>query len=195
MNTINAFKARHGLFLSVFRLPIRFLIRIFNRINTLRWRLFLKEVGSNVVIEMGVDFESPLLVSLKDNVTIQKGAFFRSELLSGEIIIGKNVQINSNVFIDHTGLINIGENSLISEGVKIYSHSHGYDPRSPPNPKPLNIENNVWIGSEAMVLENCSNIGENVIVAARSVVTKNVIKNTIVAGFSAKTIKSEINVT
>ncbi len=56
-------------------------------------------------------------------------------------------------------------------------------------PKPIHIGKNVWIGSGAIVLPGVT-IGDNSIVGAGSVVTKNVEPNSVVAGNPAKFIKS-----
>lgn len=50
------------------------------------------------------------------------------------------------------------------------------------------IEDNVWIGMEALILGGVT-IGENSVVAARSVVTKDVPANCLVAGIPAKVVK------
>jgi acetyltransferase-like isoleucine patch superfamily enzyme len=60
-----------------------------------------------------------------------------------------------------------------SEEVTIFSHSHGYDPRSKAVPMDLCIEKNVWVGYRAVILESCSKIHQGVIIAACGLVSKN----------------------
>ena len=55
--------------------------------------------------------------------------------------------------------------------------------------KSLFIEDNVWVGQNVMILSNVSRIGKNAIIAAGSIVTKEVFSNTIVGGNPAKLIK------
>ncbi|MDE7192107.1 MAG: sugar O-acetyltransferase, partial [Clostridia bacterium] len=55
-------------------------------------------------------------------------------------------------------------------------------------PAPVKIGNNVWIGAHATILSGVT-IGDNAIIAAGAVVTKDVPQNTVVAGVPAKIIK------
>ena len=71
----------------------------------------------------------------------------------------------------------------------IETHSHGLEPRSKPKKKPLLIEDNVWIGAHVTILPNVNTIGENSIIGAGSIVTKDVKPFSIVAGNPAKHIK------
>lgn len=61
--------------------------------------------------------------------------------------------------------------------------------RKTPNSAPIIIGDNVWVGMNALILKGVE-IGENAIVAAYSVVTKNVPENTLVAGNPAKILKT-----
>ena len=89
------------------------------------------------------------------------------------------------------GGINIGDNVLIGPKVTLVSESHPIDPlqRRSLIGKPIVIKNNAWIGASATILPGIT-VGENSIVAAGSIVTKNVPDNTIVAGNPAKYLKS-----
>lgn len=104
--------------------------------------------------------------------------------------IGKNVFINFNcTFLDLGGII-IDDDVLIGPNVSILSEGH---PVSPENrhsliPKSIHIKRNVWIGAGATILQGVT-IGENSIVAAGAVVSKDVPGNTIVGGIPAKIIK------
>ena len=68
-----------------------------------------------------------------------------------------------------------------------------YFKNRPARPKlktaPVRIANNVWIGMNAVILKGVT-IGENSVVAAGSVVTKNVEPNTVVAGNPAQVVKT-----
>ena len=79
---------------------------------------------------------------------------------------------------------------VISENVTIYTHSHGLDPKSIPTKTPLVIERGVWIGSRALIIEGCARIGAGSVVAAGSVVTKEVPPGVVVAGVPARVIKA-----
>lgn len=161
------------------------------KLNSLFWKFFLKECGNNVTIELGVNFENPKNIIIKNNVYIGKNSSFSSEILDGFLTIENNVHIGRNCKIDHTGNVLIKENCLLSENVKILSHSHGYDPRSEPVPKSLVINENCWFGLNTIITENCNLIVKNTIIATSSVVSKNILEeNCIFAGIPSKKIKN-----
>lgn len=104
--------------------------------------------------------------------------------------IGKNVFINFDcVFLDLGG-ITIEDNVLIAPKVSLLSESHPIEPteRYSLNVAPILIKKNAWIGANATILQGVT-IGENAVVAAGSVVSKDVPDNTIVGGIPAKIIK------
>ena len=103
------------------------------------------------------------------------------------IKIGKNVFINSGCRFQDQGGITIGDGSLIGHNVVLATINHDYNPkkRGTMYLKPIVLKENSWIGSNATILPGIT-IGENSIVAAGSVVTKDVPANTIVAGNPAK---------
>jgi acetyltransferase-like isoleucine patch superfamily enzyme len=104
--------------------------------------------------------------------------------------IGKNVFINFDcVFLDLGG-ITIEENVKIAPKVSLLSEGH---PVSTVNRQslmagPICIKKNAWIGANATILPGIT-IGENSIVAAGAVVSKDVPDNAIVGGIPAKIIK------
>ncbi|PMG29336.1 acyltransferase [Vibrio splendidus] len=101
--------------------------------------------------------------------------------------IGKNTSINEKVFIQGYNSVSIGENVSLSRNVQIYDS--GLDKNKEHIIAKVNIENNVWVGASSIILPNV-NIGEGSIVAAGSVVTRDVEKYTLVGGNPAKYIKS-----
>lgn len=182
--------SKSGLILFLLRLPFRASKVIAIKLNSFFWKFFLKECGNNVVIELSVNFENPKNVILNDNVYIGANSRFGSELNDGTITIESNVHIGRNCTIDHTGSITIKENTLLSENIKILSHSHGYDPRSKPIGLELIIEKNCWIGLNTIITENCNFINSSNITASGSIVTKNLNEpNCVYGGLPAKKIK------
>lgn len=179
-----------------FGLIISFLImisssfnRVYDLINTFLWRLNLRKVGKNTLIQKCVSIRYPGGIVLGNNVNIGRYVAISTEIKDACLSIGNNTQVNKNVLIDFSGNVEIGENVVISSDVKIFSHSHGYFPKSKPIGKKLIIRNNVWIGSNCLILENVGYIGEGSIIAAGSIVTKRVDKETIVGGNPARVIK------
>lgn len=105
--------------------------------------------------------------------------------------IGKNVFINFDcVFLDLGG-ITIEDNVLIAPKVSLLSEGHPVTPgtRATLTTGHIHIKKNAWIGAGATIMQGVI-IGENAIVAAGAVVSKNVPDNTIVGGIPAKIIKS-----
>lgn len=105
--------------------------------------------------------------------------------------IGKNVFINFDcVFLDLGG-ITIEDNVLIAPKVSLLSEGHptSIKDRHSLIPKAIHIKKNAWIGANATILQGVT-IGENVVVAAGSLVTKDVPDNAIVGGIPAKFIKN-----
>ena len=105
--------------------------------------------------------------------------------------IGKNVFINFDcVFLDLGG-ITIEDNVLIAPKVSLLSEGHKISPdiRHSLTVGHIHIKKNAWIGVGATILQGVT-IGENSIVAAGAVVSKDVPDNTIVGGIPAKFIKN-----
>ena len=105
--------------------------------------------------------------------------------------IGKKVFINFDcVFLDLGG-ITIEDGVLIAPKVSLLSEGHPVSPdeRQSLVPGPIHISKNAWIGAGATILPGVT-VGENAVVAAGAVVSKDVPANTVVGGIPAKQIKS-----
>lgn len=109
---------------------------------------------------------------------------------------GKNITIGSHVFInacchfqDHGG-VTLGDGCLIGHNVVFATLNHGMAPddRSAMYPAPIRLGKNVWVGSNSTILRGVT-VGDNAIIAAGSVVTKDVAANTVVGGIPAKYIQ------
>lgn len=106
------------------------------------------------------------------------------------IRIGKRVFINSGCRFQDQGGITIGDDSLLGHNVVLATLNHSVEParRKDMTPAAIVIRNNVWIGSNATILPGVT-IGDNAIVAAGAVVTKDIPANTVVGGVPAKVLK------
>ena len=107
------------------------------------------------------------------------------------IHLGKNVFINSCCQFQDQGGIFIGDNCLIGPGTMLATLNHGFAPTDRPNMThaPIRIGSGVWMGAHVTVLPGVT-IGDNAIIAAGAVVTKDVPADMIVGGVPARVIKS-----
>ena len=111
---------------------------------------------------------------------------------SGHLILDGGF-INEKVTITCASHIHIGKNAHIAREASIRDYDgHYIDIPDYRTAKPVNIGDNVWIGYRALIMKGV-NIGEGSIVAANSVVTKDVPPHCIVAGNPAKIIKENVN--
>ena len=116
-----------------------------------------------------------------------------------EIHIGKNCNIGAWNHITATNRIEIGDNLLTGKWVTITYNNHGetdYETlQQPPlmrmvtSKGPVIIGSNVWIGDKATILPNVT-IGDGAVIAANSVVTKDVPAYSVVAGNPARVLKT-----
>lgn len=106
--------------------------------------------------------------------------------------VGRNVFINQNCTFYDLGGIDIGDDVMIGPNVSLITSGHPLDPsqrRSVTVAKPIVIERNVWIAAGATIISGVT-VGENAVVAAGSVVTKDVPANTLAGGNPARAIRS-----
>ena len=109
---------------------------------------------------------------------------------------GKNTHIGDNVFInaccnfqDHGGIF-IGDRCQIGHNVVFATLNHGLKPeeRRTMTPAPIVLGKNVWVGSNSTILQGVT-VGDNAVIAAGAVVTKDVAANTVVGGVPARKLK------
>lgn len=110
---------------------------------------------------------------------------------------GRFTRLGKHVFINHAcsfldmGGITLEDHVLIGPQVKLITENHPLDPedRRALITKPIVIKRNAWIGAGATILPGVT-VGENAVVAAGAVVSKDVAANTVVGGIPAKFIKN-----
>lgn len=135
---------------------------------------------------------------LGKHIMIHRYASFKFYDVSGSeqlLKIGDNVQIGFFVSFDVAGRISIGENTMIASKVTFLTENHGIDltkgiyDRQPLRAGNVTIGKNCWIGENVIVLPGAS-VGDNSIVGAGAVVTKDIPSNSIAVGNPARVIKS-----
>src|SRR6202453_2862044 len=109
-----------------------------------------------------------------------------------EIRVGRNVFVNQNCTFYDLGGLDIADDVMIGPNVSIITSGHPLEPslrRTTTIGKPVVIERNVWIAAGAIIIGGVT-VGENSVVAAGSVVTRDIPSNTLVGGNPAKIIRS-----
>lgn len=170
--------------------------------------------GRSVVIEHGYMIKAGPNLILDDNVFIsalsEKGivlgrnvTFSRGTIIActGVIAhkgigleIGDFTGINAQSYIGCQGGVKIGSNVIMGPGVRIFSENHNFTDLETPirlqgeTRHGIVIEDNCWIGSGTTILAGVR-IGTGAIVAAGSIVTKDILPYSISAGIPAKILK------
>ncbi|RKF13775.1 sugar O-acetyltransferase [Alginatibacterium sediminis] len=117
------------------------------------------------------------------------------------VFIGDDVFINSNFTLVNSAKVTIGDRVMIAPNVSLFSINHALSPELRfthqdergkdvriDYPAPISIGNDVWIGGHAVVLAGVS-IGDGAVIAAGSIVTKDVPAGVLVAGNPAKILR------
>ena len=173
------------------RSPARLVIGLLRGGVLKLWYARSLDFGKRVIIDQGV---SVFLLQtgrarFADRVYLGRGVEIQAR--GGSVSVGFGTGINAYSRIISFNRISIGARCAIAQFVTILDHDHafasdgrmdGYDTR------PIQIGDNVWIGDKATILKGVT-IGDGAIVAAGSVVTRNVPARCIVAGVPARVIR------
>ena len=109
-----------------------------------------------------------------------------------DIRLGRNVFINQNCTFYDLGGLDIADDVMIGPNVSLITSGHPLESalrRACVTAKPIVIERNVWIAAGAIIIGGVT-VGENSVVAAGSVVTRDVPANTLVGGNPARVIRA-----
>ena len=190
----------------------RIIVRVINKIAYLKWS---KKV---TLLHHDVFFYRTTSISFNENATKKNIKLDYKSRIHGRLVVcdkgiisvGKYAQIGPQSVLRAVNNIFIGDYTAISSNVIISdNNSHSVDPsdrlimqQTPAGSKyrswiysdnaPIKIGNNCWIGEYSRICKGVT-IGDGAIVAANSVVTKDVPANTIAAGNPAKIVKTDIH--
>lgn len=143
-------------------------------------------INLNLMENSTLSIEGKVIVGLNSAITLHENATLE---------IGNKTYIGAKAHIRVNSHIKIGENVAIAWNVTLMDsdfHNYMIDSIKQQITKELIIGNNVWIGNNVIILKGVT-IGDNAIIAAGSVVTKDVKQGTAVAGNPAKVIKNNVS--
>ena len=137
-------------------------------------RELLKKILPNVDID-AVEILSPFIVDYGYNISMGAGTF-----------------LNHNIYMMDCAKIQLGKKCFVGPNCGFYTAIHPFDVEKRNAgfeiAKPINIGDNVWIGGDVTILPGV-NIGENCVIGAKSVVTKNIPSNVLAFGNPCKVIR------
>jgi maltose O-acetyltransferase len=154
------------------------------------------------------NYQAPLICNGQGKVSLEEGVgigyslapkagngavILQARPATASISIGARSNLSNNVCIIACKSVSIGKDCLIGDGVLIFdSDFHRTCPikrrENPNNDAAVSIADNVWLGSRVVILKGVS-IGTNSVIAAGSVVTRDIPVNSIAAGNLARVIR------
>ena len=193
------------------------------KLRYLYYKTRFKKMGKNVLIDTGVSISGANLISIGNNVHIDKnciistgnilqGRLYRKpntefSKKEGEIVIGDNIHICPNCMIIGYGGLYIGDNSTLSAGSKLYSLTNiAYNPvdrweiisRMPYEQAqfligPIILKSNVWLGLNCIIMPNVE-IKKNSFALSNSLLVDSFEENSYIAGQPAVLIKNRFKI-
>ncbi len=193
------------------------------RLRYFYYKRKFKQCGKNVIIDVGVQIEGPELISIGDNVHIDKfcilstgkhliGDINRKEnkafkFEEGELVIGSNVHLVQFCVIMAFGGVHISDFCTLSAGTKIYSLTNlPYDPKdrsrvvsimpyeqAPFLCSPVVFEENVWFGLNCIIMPH-THLKKNSFIVSNSLVMGEFPENSYIGGQPAKRIKNRYSI-
>ena len=161
-------------------------------------------VGKNFVVERGAEINciSTKGIQFGDKVTIGSYAIIRpSNVYGGPVGVGLKIGNHSNIgpysYIGCSGYIEIGNNVMMAPRVSLFAENHNFESTNSPmkdqgvTTAPIIIEDDCWIAANSIILAGVR-IGKGSVIAAGSVVTKDVKPYSVMVGNPAKKLKSRI---
>ncbi len=152
-------------------------------------RLRAKELCKKYNLEENKDFIRELFGKVCENFQIEPNFYCD---YGYNIEIGENFYSNHNLVILDPAKVKFGNNVFIGPNCGFYTPEHPLDYETRNSgleyAKPINVGNNVWFGGNVTVLGGVT-IGDNTVIGAGSVVTKDIPANVVAVGNPCKVIK------
>ena len=162
--------------------------------RTTWWRLLGMKIGVGTYLPR-IFVTWPHQVSLGRNCTLEHGIYFKFDGIwepGPSLTVGENVFIGTGCEFNFRRKIEIGSYCLIAAGCRFIDHDHGNARRDVPMARqtdgseaPIVLEEDVWLGANAVVLKGVT-ISRGAIIAAGAVVATNVPQFEIWGGVPAR---------
>lgn len=161
------------------------------------WRI---EPGARVELAPGAVTErrrgDRIWVQRGGTLRVGAGAWLRNEHAANRITVfpGALIEIGAGAFVNGAMLhakreIRVGERAVLAFGVRILDADlHDLDASTPERVEPVRIGDRTWIGADALVLRGVT-IGEDSVVAAGSIVTRDLPARVLAAGAPARVLR------
>ncbi len=166
----------------------------FARARMYRWKLCGAHVEPKCLFGRGTLLEHPWRIWIGTRCVTQNDVWLNVGSNQASLFIGEYTFIGRGTEIEVTNKVLIGKGCLIAPNVYISDHNHGLSMSAPmfQQPcisKPVILEDDVWIGTRAVILPGVT-LGKGAVVAAGAVVNQNVKPYDIVGGVPATVLKS-----
>lgn len=167
----------------------------FSRIYSFFCKIRFKSCGNSFYAAYPLTVKGSGNISIGDKFSAMGMDYLYAD--QGELIIGNNCSINTNVQIGAAGgLIVIGDNVMIGSNVVIRASNHGLECSSPMRFQShvygeIFIEDDVWIGSNSVITSGVT-LAIGTVVGAGAVVTKSSTTYSIIGGVPAKKIGERV---
>ena len=187
-----------GYYIYIIISKLKFIIGKINYIRAIFWEIniskkcqfdgityFRKTPGSSIVIGRNCRFRSR---HASNHIGINRPCIISTQTKEAQIFIGNYCGFSGTV-IGSFKSINIGDNVRCGANTLITDGDWHTDDKRSGESKEVIIEENVWLGINAVILKGVK-IGKNTVIGANSVVTKSIPENVIAAGNPCKVIKN-----
>lgn len=163
--------------------------------------LLLKLKNKDIIIgeRFSIGKRVNITVGKKGKLIIGKNVYIADDVYikvrkNAILKIGSNVNVNKGTRISSFESIIIGNDTLIASYCNILDHDHRFDLKTPASTihydcAPIEIQEGSWLGTKVQVNKGVC-IGSYSVIAANSVVTKNVLKSSVYGGVPAKMIRT-----
>lgn len=138
-----------------------------------------------------ISLENSGRIELEERCETAKGTLLAAKA-NGRINLGKLVYFNRNCCVVCRNSITIGNNTTFGPNVCIYDHDHDMNNWGEFISKPIEIGDNVWVGANVTILKGVK-IGDRAVIAAGSVVTKDIPANSLFYQRKENVIKAYYN--